>query len=61
MDADHRIVEMSPNTPPCKGSYSTCPNYGGHQPSKYVIELPAGSIAQHHLQEGQTIAFSLSQ
>ncbi|MGB6130800.1 MAG: DUF192 domain-containing protein [Acidobacteriaceae bacterium] len=60
MDADHRIVEMSPNTPPCRGKAATCPNYGGHQPSKYVIELPAGSIAQHHLQVGQTINFNLS-
>lgn len=60
MDADHRIVEMSPNTPPCRGKAATCPNYGGHQPSKYVIELPAGSIAQHHLQVGQTIDFNLS-
>lgn len=61
MDADHRIVEMSPNTPPCRGKAATCPNYGGHEPSKYVLELPAGSIAQHHLQVGQTIDFNLSQ
>ncbi len=59
MDADHRIVEMSPNTPPCRGIAATCPNYGGTQPSKYVLELPAGSIAKHHLAVGQTIDFNL--
>ncbi|HTX40880.1 MAG TPA: DUF192 domain-containing protein [Acidobacteriaceae bacterium] len=61
MDAGHSIVEMSPNTPPCRGKAATCPNYGGHEPAKYVLELPAGSIARHHLQVGQTIDFSLSQ
>ena len=59
MDADHRIVEMSPNTPPCRGKADTCPDYGGHQPSKYVLELPAGSIALHHLKVGQRIDFNL--
>jgi len=59
MDAGHRIVEMSPNTPPCRGQAATCPTYGGHEPSRYVLELPAGSIALHHLQVGQRIDFSL--
>jgi len=59
MNADHQIVEMSPNTPPCRGKAATCPNYGGHEPSKYVIELPPGDIARHHLQVGQKIDFGL--
>jgi len=59
MDADHRIVEMSPNTPPCTGKAATCPNYGGQEPSKYVLELPVGSIAKHRLAIGQTINFQL--
>lgn len=59
MDADHRIVEMSPNTPPCTGKASTCPNYGGHEPSKYVLELPVGSIQRHRLAVGQSISFQL--
>jgi uncharacterized protein len=61
MDANHRIVEMSPNTPPCRGRAATCPTYGGHEPSKYVLELSAGSIALHHLQVGQRIDFNLGQ
>jgi uncharacterized protein len=61
MDAKHRIVEMSPNTPPCRGKAATCPTYGGHQPSKYVLELPVGSIALHRLKVGQRIDFNLGQ
>lgn len=59
MDEDHRIVEMSPNTPPCKGKASTCPSYGGHATSVYVLELPVGSIKAHDLQVGQTVNFNL--
>jgi uncharacterized protein len=59
MDADHHIVEMSPNTPPCTGKSTTCQNYGGQQPSKYVLELPVGDIAKHHLTDGETINFQL--
>jgi uncharacterized membrane protein (UPF0127 family) len=58
MDEEHRIVEMSPNTPPCKGKSSTCPSYGGKATSSYVIELPVGSIKAHNLQVGQTVNFS---
>jgi uncharacterized protein len=59
MDADHRIVEMSPNTPPCTGKAITCRNYGGQEPSKYVLELPVGDIAKHKLAVGETINFQL--
>lgn len=60
MDEDHRIVEMSPDTPPCKGKASTCPSYGGHATSVYVLELPVGSIKAHNLQVGQTVNFNLN-
>ena len=60
MDEGHRIVEMSPNTPPCKGKASTCPSYGGHATSVYVLELPVGSIKTHNLQVGQTVNFSVN-
>lgn len=59
MDDNHRIVEMSPDTPPCFGKASTCPTYGGHEPSKYVLELPVGSIKKHRLAMGETIDFRL--
>jgi hypothetical protein len=59
MDAQHRIVEMSPDTPPCRGKSNTCPNYGGHEASQYVLELPVGDIARHHLKVGERIEFRL--
>jgi hypothetical protein len=59
MDANHRIVEISPDTPPCRGKAATCPSYGGQQPSKYVLELPVGDIARHHLKVGETVDFRL--
>lgn len=59
MDPDHRIVEMSPNTPPCTGKATTCRNYGGQQPSQYALELPVGDIAKHHLTVGEAINFQI--
>jgi len=59
MDLGHRIVEMSPNTPPCKGKSDTCPNYGGHATSVYVLELPVGSIKAHQLAVGQVVNFNV--
>ena len=60
MDQNHRIVEMSPDTPPCRGKSTTCPSYGGTVPSQYVLELPVGDIARHHLKIGATIDFRVS-
>jgi hypothetical protein len=57
MDAGHRIVETSADTPPCKGKADSCPGYGGHEPSLYVLELPVGSISAHHLLNGQIVHF----
>lgn len=59
MDSDRRIVEMSPDTPPCKGKWTTCPNYGGQEPSQFVLELPVGDIAKHHLTVGEQVSFQL--
>jgi len=59
MDQSHRIVEMSPNTPPCKGKSNTCPSYGGKETSIYVLELPVGSIKAHQLAVGQTVNFNV--
>ena len=59
MDAQHRIVEMSPDTPPCRGKSSTCPSYGGKAPSEYVLEVPVGTIRKHHLAMGERVEFQL--
>ena len=59
MDQSHHIVEMSADTPPCKGLAKTCPSYGGHAASIYVLELPVGSIKAHQLADGQVVNFNL--
>ncbi len=60
LDQQRRIVEMSPDTPPCKGKASSCPSYGGHETSLYVLELPVGSIKAHHLAVGQVVNFQVN-
>ena len=59
MDQSHHIVEMSADTPPCKGLANTCPSYGGHETSIYVLELPVGSIKTHQLANGQLVNFNV--
>ncbi|MFZ0662204.1 MAG: DUF192 domain-containing protein [Acidobacteriaceae bacterium] len=57
MDAGHRIVEISADTPPCRGKAASCPSYGGHETSLYVLELPVGSAKAHHLAVGEVVRF----
>jgi uncharacterized protein len=59
IDQNHKIVEMSPDTPPCKGKADSCPSYGGHETAVYVLELPVGSIKTHHLAVGEMVNFNL--
>jgi uncharacterized membrane protein (UPF0127 family) len=57
LDENKRIVEISPNTPPCPGPEPACPNYGGKVPSRYVLEMAAGSAARHNLKVGDRLDF----
>jgi uncharacterized protein len=60
MDLNHRIVEISANTPPCnvpKDKASTCPTYGGHEKAIFVLELGGGIAAKHGLRVGQSLSF----
>lgn len=57
MSPEHRIVEISANTPPCRTRASDCPRYGGNVPAQYVLELAGGMAAKYGLREGQSIAF----
>jgi uncharacterized membrane protein (UPF0127 family) len=57
MDTGHRIVEISPDTPPCKTKASLCPNYGGNQTAQFVLELGGGEAKRLGLTLGQTLEF----
>lgn len=57
MDSGRRVVEISPDTPPCREAADKCPSYGGSVPSLYVLELAAGMAAKHHLKLGDTLNF----
>jgi len=57
MDANRRIVEISPDTPPCRTEASQCPHYGGNRESQYVLELAGGMAAKYGLKLGDVISF----
>lgn len=55
MDASRRIVEISAATPACPGP--NCPSYGGHQTSRYVLELNGGEAQRQGLRVGDLLTF----
>src|SRR5690348_2567765 len=58
MDHDRRIVEISANTPACTSkSAKECPQYGGHQKARYVLELAGGGAAMYGLKVGDVLSF----
>lgn len=58
MSRDRRIVEISPDTPPCTAEKaSACPNYGGNQKSQYVLEVNSGVVARNGLKVGDYLDF----
>lgn len=57
MDRNHSIVEISPDTPPCRETADKCPSYGGSVPSLFVLELAAGMAKKHNLKPGDTLSF----
>ena len=57
MDSNHRVVEISANTPPCPSGVKDCPTYGGHAIASWALELGAGEAAKHRVTVGSTIQF----
>jgi len=55
MDADHRIVHIAHDVPPCKAD--PCPNYPPNAKASSVLELAAGVVAKHHLADGDVLRF----
>ena len=56
LDQDHRVVEISPDTPPCP-SAKDCPTYGGHQLAAFGLELGTGQAAKHGVVVGSVVGF----
>lgn len=57
MDSGHHIVEISPETPPCRTEANACPTYGGHQQAQFVLELGGGEARRLGLRAGNTLEF----
>jgi uncharacterized membrane protein (UPF0127 family) len=57
MDSNHKVVEISANTPPCPSGGGECPNYGGHFPSQFVLEIGGGQAARHNVRPGSELRF----
>jgi uncharacterized protein len=58
MDHQRRIVEISANTPACTAKSSRdCPQYGGHEKARYVLELAGGGASMYGLKVGDTLTF----
>jgi uncharacterized membrane protein (UPF0127 family) len=58
MDPNHRVTEISANTPPCPStSARQCPHYGGHSTAIYVLEMGGGMAAKYGVQVGSVINF----
>ena len=55
MDADHRIVHIAHDVPPCKAD--PCQNYPPNAKASSVLELAAGVAAKHHLKDGDVLRF----
>jgi uncharacterized membrane protein (UPF0127 family) len=57
MDSNRKVVEISAATPPCPGGGRDCPQYGGHYPAQFVLEIGGGEAARHQVREGVTLQF----
>lgn len=58
LNANHVIVEISADTPPCPGeSRDDCPSFGGNTPAQFVLEIAAGQAAAHGLKVGDRLSF----
>jgi uncharacterized membrane protein (UPF0127 family) len=55
IDTNKQIVHVSHDVPPCKAD--PCPNYPPNAIASYVLEVPAGVAAKHHLADKQTLRF----
>lgn len=58
-DEQFKLVSAQLNVQPC-GSQTQCPNYPSYEPTKYVLELNAGTAEQIKLKKGDQLKLSNS-
>jgi len=56
-DADRRLVYLHQDVPPC--TTPECPSYPSHHPSKYVLELNAGTAKRLGVEQGDVLEINL--
>ncbi|MFW6021690.1 MAG: DUF192 domain-containing protein [Guyparkeria sp.] len=50
LDTDWHVVDVHDSVPPCRSD--PCPGYPSRQPTRYVLELPAGTAERLSLKPG---------
>ena len=58
-DEQFKLVSAQLNVQPC-GSQTQCPNYPSYEPTKYVLELNAGTAEQIKLKKGDQLKLNNS-
>jgi uncharacterized protein len=56
LDSTGTVVDVITDAQPCPGE--PCPRFTPTQPSKAVLEVPAGTAIRHGISKGQTLEFS---
>ncbi|HEX5228404.1 MAG TPA: DUF192 domain-containing protein [Bryobacteraceae bacterium] len=56
MDADHHIIGIDENAPPCTTQASRCMKYGG-KVSSFALEIAAGLSRKYGLKPGDVLQF----
>lgn len=60
VDGRGTVVHMVEDVPPCP-SEGECPSFGAGQPVRYVLEVPAGTVARYGLQIGDVMRTVIGQ
>jgi len=56
LDSTGTVVDVITGAQPCPGE--PCPRYTPKQPTKAVLEIPAGTASRHEIAEGATLDFA---
>lgn len=54
MDSRGVVVHILENVPPCPAE-GECPSFGAEEPVRWVLEVPAGTIARYGLKTGDVM------